>query len=484
MNYFFNIIQPTQLDIEIKKDNIPSKFEKIFTEYDEQFIKINIIKEKDAFIKKIIYDNNISTSLLLTIFNKFKINEECISIRGDIIDNIVKLYIKSIEKSEMICDNIDDCNKKYKYILQNVVDKNLFSKIKSKKYCDREEFIYNYSLTYISYFFNVLQDDSSVIIAIFSFCDPKTINILYLLTFLFEHVILFNATNLYCSGFLGNKAKITKQEILDLRNKSFTINNKPNISELFEYIFQNYKERIELNKLLINNNLDSYLDQLTNKYFLQIKQADIPFKTELVQDFHINIIQIYRRVYIDSQAKKIHSAIKEPEMNAIIDIITKNNFIKCLEVGMAFGISAVSILSNKKCSLISIDPNQSTQWENNGVKLLKEFNYNSRHQLIEKKSYEALPTILKDHEASFDFIFIDGWHTFDYTLVDFFYSNLLLKINGIIMIDDALHKGVTDCIKYLNKNYLFYKKLESPKTIAIYRKIKNDDREWNFHSNI
>ena len=41
----------------------------------------------------------------------------------------------------------------------------------------------------------------------------------------------------------------------------------------------------------------------------------------------------------------------------------------------------------------------------------------------------------------FDFIFIDGWHTFDYTLVDMFYADRLLRIGGYLLIDDALHQG-------------------------------------------
>lgn len=56
------------------------------------------------------------------------------------------------------------------------------------------------------------------------------------------------------------------------------------------------------------------------------------------------------------------------------------------------------------------------------------------------------------------------------TLFDFFYSNLLLKIGGIIIIDDALHYGVNKCIKYIETNYLSYTKLNSSPTIAVFKK--------------
>ena len=102
--------------------------------------------------------------------------------------------------------------------------------------------------------------------------------------------------------------------------------------------------------------------------------------------------------------------------------------------------------------------------------------------LIEKKSYEAMPELLKKEEENFDFIFIDGWHTFDYTLVDFFYADKLLRKGGIIIIDDATHLGVKKCLKYIDTNYKdFYFRLKSHNSIACYKKTGNDKRDWNYH---
>ena len=140
------------------------------------------------------------------------------------------------------------------------------------------------------------------------------------------------------------------------------------------------------------------------------------------------------------------------------------------------------ILVLGKNKLVSIDPFQKTQWNNNGIKLLTNSKLISRHKLIEKKSYEAMPELLKDNEGKFDFIFIDGWHTFDYTLVDFFYADKILRKGGIIAVDDAKHQGVAKCLKYIDTNYNnFYKKIDSHYTIGVFRKIKEDNRDWNFH---
>ena len=151
---------------------------------------------------------------------------------------------------------------------------------------------------------------------------------------------------------------------------------------------------------------------------------------------------------------------------------------------MAFGISAFYILSSAPdVTLVSVDPYQKTDWKSSGVKLLKTMNYDGKHTLITEKSYVAMPDLLQKHgEDSFDFIFIDGFHTFDYTLVDVFYAILLVKTGGVILIDDALHRGVAKCVRYIDTNYRFLKKIPSTRTQVAYQKMKNDDREWNFHA--
>jgi hypothetical protein len=56
-----------------------------------------------------------------------------------------------------------------------------------------------------------------------------------------------------------------------------------------------------------------------------------------------------------------------------------------------------------------------------------------------------------------------------------------LKINGTIVIDDALHHGVAKCVKFIESNYKFYKKEPSPVSCAVFYKISNDMRETDFH---
>lgn len=484
MKYFFNIEKPINYTIEHLNDKEMDLDIKLYNEYNKVQYEIKQLSKKDKYINKLISENKILFDSIQIIFKKYNIDpSEIVSLKADFINNNELNFYLTDSNGKILSNQISsNISKKYKYILQNMISSQMYNKIKEMDYCQREDYIYNYKIRYIGYFYDILEIGGSVLIGVFNYCNPNTINIIYLLSLLFSRVIIFSGIYIYCEDFLYLNSGITKEDILKLLDNPFRITNKTDYKQLIQYINWNISTLITENKKLLSGDIDGFIDAKINKYFSQLAEAKIFPDDEILTNFKIDIIKDYRRVFIESQVKKIHSAIKSPEMETIVNLIKSNNFVKCLEVGMAFGTSAITILSNKKCNLISIDPFQSTQWESNGMKLVKSFNFQSRHKLIEKKSYIALPELLENNYSSFDFIFIDGWHTFDYTLVDFFYSNLLLKIGGIIMIDDALHNGVADCIKYLNKNYTFYKKIDSIKSVGVYKKIREDDRAWNFHS--
>jgi RIO-like serine/threonine protein kinase len=100
---------------------------------------------------------------------------------------------------------------------------------------------------------------------------------------------------------------------------------------------------------------------------------------------------VNKKVIIGKEIYKINSGIKEEEGKYLCEMIKKYNLNNCIEIGMAFGISSFYILTNPNTNLISIDPYQSTQWDNMGKKLLLQCKFNKRHKLFEEKSYIMLP---------------------------------------------------------------------------------------------
>jgi len=156
---------------------------------------------------------------------------------------------------------------------------------------------------------------------------------------------------------------------------------------------------------------------------------------------------------------KLHSAINREEGELIASILQDDpSIVKTLEVGCAYGLSSLYICSALRgrngASHTIIDPFQNTQWDGVGIRNLEEAGLGF-FQLIEIKSEFALPQLLEKLESQFDFVFIDGWHTFDHTLLDCFYATRLLRVGGYLAIDDVSYPSVRRVVDFLS-NYPCY----------------------------
>ena len=496
INYYYDIQNDTKIKPTITYVNNSYFDKKIVDNYknsEKLFLDKKKLQKKNSFFNKITkYEYLLNdTNYLFEVFNIDILKSGLI--RADYINDKLEYYVKNANYNTNIITNakyklnnlLSNKYIKYNTIIQNEVSKSMYDKLKDLSYCNRQnELINDYYLTIFISLFDVLEINGNLFFSLFSICDNEEIDIIYLLSYMFDNIIIYNGLFIYCQGFRANNSLITKEDIIKIKkNGMFCIEPKEKLNDLISYYNNIIINKTLLYNLYIDNKYDEYIDTVFISLYNNIINRKI--NENIKHLIFQKMITFLKRIYINNSVIKINSSIKNSEGHYLSEIISNNNYKKCLEIGFAFGISAFYILSNKNSTLISIDPNQITQWKSMGSKLIKSFKFNKRHKLIVKKSYEALPELLKKHgEGSFDFIFIDGWHTFDYTLVDFFYSNLLLKIGGIIVIDDAIHPGVADCVTYLTKNYNFYEKLNSPNTVASYKKIKNDDREWNFHVKI
>ena len=123
-----------------------------------------------------------------------------------------------------------------------------------------------------------------------------------------------------------------------------------------------------------------------------------------------------------------------------------------LEIGCAFGMSSLYIqeaLEGKLAVHTIIDPQQESEWHGIGRYLLESAGC-QRLVWMEEGSETALPALLKQ-EARFDFAFIDGWHTFDHVLLDFFYINRMCKTGAVVVFDDADFPAVRSLLAYLEQ---------------------------------
>jgi predicted O-methyltransferase YrrM len=137
-----------------------------------------------------------------------------------------------------------------------------------------------------------------------------------------------------------------------------------------------------------------------------------------------------------------------------------------IEIGLAFGVStlymceALSEVGGQKH--IVCDPDQfggiGDGFHGVGLKNLRDAEYDSLVEFHPISSHLLLPQ-LEHQGARVQFAFIDGWHTFDYTFVDFFYIDRILDVGGVIVFDDTKnYLAIRKVVRYAltHRAYSFY----------------------------
>ena len=148
------------------------------------------------------------------------------------------------------------------------------------------------------------------------------------------------------------------------------------------------------------------------------------------------------------------------------DIIRKVEAATTLEVGMAYGVSTLYICDalaslGHPVNHIVMDPFQSTMWRGIGLHNVREAGYTSIVEFYEARSEFVLPQLVQ-HGRTVDFALIDGWHTFDQVMVEFYYIDRLLRPGGVVAFDDADRRGVNRAVRYA-MTYPNYEVYPSPK---------------------
>jgi predicted O-methyltransferase YrrM len=157
-----------------------------------------------------------------------------------------------------------------------------------------------------------------------------------------------------------------------------------------------------------------------------------------------------------SGALALHSSVSQEDGSFLQDLVRELDPRVGLEVGLAYGVSALYICDalrvREGTQHIVVDPCQNSEpWNGVGIANLRRAGFGDMVRLIEKPSYSALPELyLAGQEV--DFAFIDGWHTFDFTLVDFFYLDRMLRVGGIIAFHDVGWPAVRKACRFIATN--------------------------------
>src|SRR5262249_49714025 len=141
----------------------------------------------------------------------------------------------------------------------------------------------------------------------------------------------------------------------------------------------------------------------------------------------------------------LHSHVSREDGAFLQRAIEATRATRTLEVGMAYGVSTLFICEalaqiSAEARHVALDPFQHADWRGIGLANVKRAGFESIVEFHEKRSELALPAFLAE-ERVFDVVLIDGWHSFDQALVEFYYVNRMLRSGGIVLFDDANWPG-------------------------------------------
>jgi predicted O-methyltransferase YrrM len=159
------------------------------------------------------------------------------------------------------------------------------------------------------------------------------------------------------------------------------------------------------------------------------------------------------------------TSVSGKEGELIQSVIKRIKAEKSVEIGLAFGVSALYICDalekNKETKHYVIDPfqyDENAPWAGGvGLFNLKKAGFESIVSFIAQPSHLALAG-LENANEKVDFAFIDGCHTFDHAIVDFFMIDKILKVGGVIVFDDTNWESLTKVCSFVmsNRNYRVY----------------------------
>jgi predicted O-methyltransferase YrrM len=164
----------------------------------------------------------------------------------------------------------------------------------------------------------------------------------------------------------------------------------------------------------------------------------------------------------DGEILKLHSHVSPQQGEFLQEIMSELKPNVTLEVGLAYGISALFICDALEKAVnsrhITIDPYQLTYWKGIGLHNLKQAGYEEIIEFHNQPSHLVLAQ-LEMQANKIDFAFIDGHHTFDHTLIDFFLIDRLLRVGGVVAIDDTTLPSVRKVSRFIitNRSYSVFR---------------------------
>jgi predicted O-methyltransferase YrrM len=147
--------------------------------------------------------------------------------------------------------------------------------------------------------------------------------------------------------------------------------------------------------------------------------------------------------------------LPERDCNAIRDVIAAEMPSTVIEIGLAYGSSALAIgealVSVGGSQHLIIDPFQDSEFNDAGWDIIRSAKLDGIATLVREQSQIALPR-LAEEKLSADAAFVDGSHLFHNVFVDLYYLQMIVRPGGLVVLDDYWWPGVMTAARYYETN--------------------------------
>ena len=225
-----------------------------------------------------------------------------------------KYYVtKEINNQINIIGSIDNITDTYKYIIYDlqILNDHNYSEINKKEYFS--------ILMVIQNLFKILSIGGTFFISVYNFCITQIIEIIYILSFMFDYCTIYNGIFIVAIYF---SPVIKLSDINKMLNINVSIEPKYKLTELVTYLEDNLKYHIKKNILLLKNKEDKFLKYIMDDIILSFKYLNYD-TTKLMIEYNKSMIETFKRITINNKLIKISSAINYNEATYLSNIIKK-----------------------------------------------------------------------------------------------------------------------------------------------------------------
>jgi predicted O-methyltransferase YrrM len=162
-------------------------------------------------------------------------------------------------------------------------------------------------------------------------------------------------------------------------------------------------------------------------------------------------------------------------------LVRDRGVVTAFEVGFAYGFSTIWILAGLSgragSSHTAIDPFERSTWKGVGLAQAARLTADAAFEHVEDYAIHALSRMIKQGDKA-QFAFIDGYHRFDDTLVEFYLADQVIEPGGVIAFDDLWMPSVRAVVDFVETNRAYQRLANPAGNMAVLEKLADDDRPW------